>query len=65
LATDEPSEASVAEQAKQEVFTEGDPNPVNAIGKMVFEDLVSSGYEVDGTEECWKTCSATKPCGSR
>jgi hypothetical protein len=52
-----------AEQEQEELeFVENDPNPVNAIGKMVYEDLVSSGYEVDGTEECWKSCSATNPC---
>jgi hypothetical protein len=32
-------------------------NPVNVIGQMTYNDLVASGFEIDGTEECWRTCT--------
>lgn len=31
-------------------------SPINVVGRKVFDDLVASGFEVDGTENCWKQC---------
>jgi hypothetical protein len=35
--------------------------PVNVVGQKVFDELVESGFEVDGTEDCWTRC---KGCGN-